>query len=45
MSVLKELIDCIQNKSKKMRTGIEYSKMKEINGGKSKDLRFGVAPE
>ena len=32
-SVLKELIDFIQNKSKKMRTGIEYSKMKEISGG------------
>ena len=32
-SALKELIDFIQNKSKKMRTGIEYSKMKEISGG------------
>ena len=31
-SVLKELIDFSQNKSKRMRTGIEYSKMKEISG-------------
>ena len=30
---MKELIDYIQNQAKKMRTGIEFAKMKEISMG------------